>query len=327
MAAAKKPTEEPGNHEVPVELGGRLLDAVVRELWGITWGEARRLIETGKIRLDGAVLTEPRKRVRPLARIDFDPRARKPRPDTDLDPSRIEFADAHVIVVDKPSGMSTVPYDERETGTLEARVRAWVVAQSKKDRHNQAPANLGVVHRIDAETSGLLVFTRTWLAKQALASQFRAHTVTRRYVAIAHGKVRAQRIETHIMEDRGDGLRGSWEARQRKGKPVGQRAITHVTPLEVLPGGATLVECKLETGRTHQIRIHLAEAGSPLVGERVYVRNYRSPLIPAPRLMLHAQTLGFLHPVDDRPVAFEREPPEDFAEVLARLREPVDPAA
>ena len=321
MAASKKSTEEPGIRENPVELGGRFLDAVVKELWAITWGDARRLIETGKIKMDGFVVTEPRRHVRPKASIELDPRARKPRPDTDLDPSRIEFADAHVIVVDKPSGMSTVPFNERETGTLEARVRAWVAAQSKKDRQNMTPPNLGVVHRIDAETSGLLVFTRTWLAKQSLASQFRAHTVVRRYVAIAHGKVRPQTIETHIMEDRGDGLRGSWEARQRKGKPTGQRAITHITPLEHLPGGATLVECRLETGRTHQIRIHLSEVGHPLVGERVYVRNFRLPQIPAPRLMLHAQKLGFVHPVDQTDVVFERSPPPDFEEVLVRLRE------
>lgn len=322
MAESKKTTQEPGIHEVPVELGGRFLDAVVKELLGTTWGEARRLIETGKIRLDGVVVTEPRKHVRPKASLEYAPRARRPRPDTDLDLSRIEFADAHVIVVDKPSGMSTVPYDERETGTLDARVRAWVAAQSK--RENTTPPNLGVVHRIDAETTGLVVFTRTWLAKQALSAQFRAHSVLRRYVAIAHGKVRAQTIETHIMEDRGDGLRGSWEARQRKGKPVGQRAITHVTPLEALPGGATLIECRLETGRTHQIRIHLSEVGHPLVGERVYVRNYRLPQIPAPRLMLHAQKLGFVHPVDEREVVFERPPPPDFEEVLVRLRVPID---
>lgn len=338
MAASKKQTPQPGKHEVPVELGGRMLDAVVKELFGGSWGEARRLIETGKIRLDGAVVVEPRKTVRPKATLELDPRARRPRPSTDLEPERIEFADAHVIVVDKPSGMNTVPYvgdlaardagrqrrsvDEREGGSLDARVRAWVAAQSK--RENTTPPNLGVVHRIDAETSGLLVFTRTWLAKQSLAGQFRAHSVLRRYVAIAHGKVRAQTIETHIMEDRGDGLRGSWETRPRMGKPVGQRAITHVTPLEVLPGGATLIECRLETGRTHQIRIHLSEAGHPLLGERVYVRNYRQPQIPAPRLMLHAQKLGFVHPVDEREVVFERPPPQDFQDVLTRLRVPTD---
>ena len=323
---------EAWQREVPIELGGRLLDAVVKVLAGVTWGEARRFVETGKVQLDGQVVTDGKRRVRPQAQLTFDPRARRPRPATDLDPSRIVFADTQVIVVDKPSGMNTIPYEEHETGTLEDRVRAWLQTQvqrrgpeshtgtSLRRRLAPGPVSLGVVHRIDAETSGLLVFTRTWLAKQALSAQFRAHTVQRRYLALAHGTVRARRIESHIMEDRGDGLRGSWEARPRKGKPLGQRAITHVEPIEVLPGGATLIECRLETGRTHQIRIHLSEAGHPLLGERVYIRNYRAPLIPAPRLMLHARLLGFVHPATESEVLFEREPPPDFAETLARLR-------
>jgi 23S rRNA pseudouridine1911/1915/1917 synthase len=310
--------EPPRSFEIPIELGGRLLDAAVKTLWNVTWGEARKWIETGKIKLDGQVVTDPTKKARPKGTLELDLRARRPRAQTDLDPSRIVHADAQVIVVDKPSGMSTVPFEEHETGTLEDRVRAWLASQSQ--RKGQAPPNLGVVHRIDAETSGLLVFTRTWTAKQSLSGQFRAHTVHRRYLAIAHGTVPARRIESHLLEDRGDGLRGSWEARPRKGKPTGQRAVTHVTPLEVLPGGATLVECRLETGRTHQIRIHLSELGHPLVGERVYVRNYRAPLLPAPRLMLHAQQLGFVHPTQEREVRFERAPPDDFTQTLQRLR-------
>ena len=97
--------------------------------------------------------------------------------------------------------------------------------------------------------------------------------------------------------------------------------VTHVTPIERLDG-ATLVSCQLETGRTHQIRIHLAEAGHPLVGEKVYIRNYRGEPILAPRLMLHAAELGFDHPSDERPMRFEDPPPSDFQEVLARLRIP-----
>jgi 23S rRNA pseudouridine1911/1915/1917 synthase len=95
--------------------------------------------------------------------------------------------------------------------------------------------------------------------------------------------------------------------------------VTHIEPVETL-NGATLVSCRLETGRTHQIRIHLAEAGHPIVGETVYVRDYRGVLIPAPRAMLHAAELGFQHPSDDREVRFEAPPPADFEAVLARLR-------
>jgi 23S rRNA pseudouridine1911/1915/1917 synthase len=165
------------------------------------------------------------------------------------------------------------------------------------------------VHRLDKETSGLVVFTRTWLAKQRLAAQFRSHTVHRRYLAIAHGDVRSATVRTHLMENRGDGLR-----------PAAARlAITHFERLEALRG-ATLVACRLETGRTHQIRIHLSESGHPLVGERVYVRGFAGPALPAPRLMLHAAELGFVHPVTEREVSWECELPEDMKETLARLR-------
>src|SRR5262249_7446653 len=120
---------------------------------------------------------------------------------------------------------------------------------------------------------------------------------------------------SYLVDDRGDGLRGSAPPGVREG----QLAVTHVRPVESLHG-ATLIECKLETGRTHQIRIHLSEAGHPLVGERVYVRDFKSTLIPAPRLMLHAAELGFIHPDREEPMRFREEPPADFRETLARLR-------
>jgi len=188
---------------------------------------------------------------------------------------------------------------------------------AKIERTRGVPQTLGVVHRIDKETSGLVVFTRTWLAKKSLSSQFRAHTVHRRYLAIAHGRVRAQTIRTHLVEDRGDGRRGSIEHTKRGGRE-GQLAITHVEPIEALEG-ATLVACRLETGRTHQIRIHLSEAGHPIVGERVYMKP-RPDAIHAPRLMLHAAELGFVHPATGRAMKWETLPPADFNAVLTRLR-------
>ncbi|MFY9823019.1 MAG: pseudouridine synthase, partial [Thermoanaerobaculia bacterium] len=119
-----------------------------------------------------------------------------------------------------------------------------------------------------------------------------------------------------------DGLRGSWGVFRpaRGAAPAEAReAITRVQVLERLPG-ATLLACELETGRQHQIRIHLAEAGHPLVGETLYIRDWRGPLLPAPRPMLHASVLGFVHPRTEKVVRFEEPPPEDFAAVLKRLR-------
>jgi 23S rRNA pseudouridine1911/1915/1917 synthase len=270
------------------------------------------------------VRTDPLFRVRDPSLVVLSMNAPKPRAPP-LPEGAVVFVDAHVIVVDKPSGVSTVPYDEDETGTLDERVREWLSRPSpqRPDRKTRARGGgrppLGVVHRLDKETSGLLVFTRTWLAKESLTGQFRAHTTTRRYVALVHGAVESQVFRSELFADRGDGLRGSRPRGRRGGEGEGQRAVTHVVVLERLEK-ATLVECRLETGRTHQIRIHLSEAGHPLVGEQVYIRDFKGDPLPAPRLMLHARELGFVHPATEEDVHFSRDPPKDFEETLARLR-------
>jgi 23S rRNA pseudouridine1911/1915/1917 synthase len=296
---------------VPPELAGPL-DRVVRGLFGVSWGQARGWIASGKVRVGDAVVTDATARVAAGAEIRFDERARKPRAG-ELADDQVIHIDTHVIVLAKPAGISTIPYDESDKDTLEARARAWLERRGK-GRGGRVP--LGVVHRIDKETSGLLVFTRTWQAKQALASQFRHHTVHRRYLAIAHGDVRSGTLRSFLVENRGDGLRGS-----AKGSPPGdaREAITHVERLEGLKG-ATLVACRLETGRTHQIRIHLSEKGHPLLGERVYVRGWRGTPIEAPRLMLHAAELGFIHPATEHEVSWTLPMPPDMQGVQERLR-------
>jgi len=298
---------------VPPELAQKPLDAVVRALFSLSWNEARDHIRTGKIAVNGATRTEPLFRARQGAEIALRMRAPRVRAEH-LPDGAVVHVDAHVIVVDKPAGVSTVPYEEKERGTLDERVRFWLAAHEARGKGGARPS-LGVVQRLDKETSGLIVFARSWLAKQRLASQFRAHTVLRRYLALAHGSVRSQTFRSRLMANRGDGLRGSL----RGGGQQGQLAVTHVEALEPLKG-ATLVACVLETGRTHQIRIHLSEAGHPLVGERVYVRGRTEALLPAPRLMLHATKLGFVHPKTEEEVSWDRAPPEDFEETLRRLR-------
>jgi 23S rRNA pseudouridine1911/1915/1917 synthase len=309
---------------VPLPLKGSPLDAVVRALFEATWGDARKWIETGKITVDGDVTTDVKTRVRAGSSVRLSMNAPKPRGEGDLEPERIVHLDGHVVVVDKPPGISTVPFDETDLDTLDARVRAHLARTVRSTRTAASRPSLGVVHRLDKETSGLLVFARSWLAKQSLSRQFRFHTVERRYIALVHGALRKQTFRSHLIADRGDGLRGSIEQQKARGKPMrgieGQLAVTHVDVLERLPG-ATLVHCRLETGRTHQIRIHLSEAGHPLVGERVYIRGFDAPRISAPRLMLHAEVLGFSHPQTEETLRFERPMPSDMKRVLARLRE------
>src|SRR5262249_53342054 len=173
------------------------------------------------------------------------------------------------------------------------------------------------VHRIDRDTSGLVVFARTPEAEANLGRQFRAHSVARRYLAVTRGRPPEGRIESWLVRDRGDGRRGS-------GPPgTGQRAGTHVRVLEEL-GPGCLGECRLETGRTHQVRIHLGEAVAPLAGERVYDRPPQGAPVPdpsgAPRVALHAATLGFTHPTTGAWLEWESPLPEDLQAVVRRLR-------
>lgn len=334
------------------ELGGAPADAVVRSLFGLSWGRARDLIMRGKISVDGRVVPSPTARVRAGAAVAIDLAARDPRAAREELPAEaIVYVDAHIVVVDKPSGISTVPYDPEgmrasiahraragEDSTLDQRIRAALARRDRARGRGGPPPDIGVVHRLDKETSGLVVFTRSWAAKKALTQAFRQHTVHRRYLALVHGIPKSETIISHLVEDRGDGLRGSVERRRGRTHAVGsektQRAVTHVEVLErfavAASGEATvvagagqpsaLVACRLETGRTHQIRIHLAEAGHPLLGERVYVRGYDRPLIPAPRVMLHAAELGFEHPVSGREMRWTSELPADMTEMVAFLR-------
>jgi len=300
---------------VPQPLFGERLDSVVREVLGVSWNAARGYIESGKISVGDKVVTDILARVKIGSTITFTENARRPRPDTDLPEGAILHVDAHVVVVRKPAGISTIPFDEKETGTLDERVRAYL---SRRKGERGRPS-LGVVHRIGQETSGLVVFTRSWLAKESLTQQFREHSVRRRYIALVHGHPRSGTLKSHLVENRGDGLRGSVEANRLKSKQGAQLAITHLTVDEELPGAAR-VTCVLETGRTHQIRVHLSEAGHPLLGERVYIRNFKGEKIPAPRLMLHATELGFVHPKTEREMLFEDPIPEDMKAVLEKLR-------
>jgi 23S rRNA pseudouridine1911/1915/1917 synthase len=137
--------------------------------------------------------------------------------------------------------------------------------------------------------------------------------LARKSVGAAHGVVASGRIESMLVADRGDGIRGSTTHAHQ-----GKRAVTHVTVERALRG-ATLCSVRLETGKTHQIRIHLAESGHPLIGETVYIRDYAGALIDSPRLMLHAATLGFIHPITGERVSLSAPLPPDFTAVVDRL--------
>jgi 23S rRNA pseudouridine1911/1915/1917 synthase len=290
-----------------VDQPGQTVAAFVKAQAGVPWTVAKRHITSGKVFVDGERVTEVDHRLAVGQSVELRMAAPRPR-----DPERegvLVFDDPHVVVIDKPAGISSVPYEEREVGTAMDLIRgAW--------RRMGKPATsvpLHVVHRIDRATSGLLAFAKTKRAELGLAAQLRAHTMERQYVCVAHGVVAPGRIESMLVPDRGDGLRGSTTHAHQ-----GKRAVTHVAVERALRG-ATLCSVRLETGKTHQIRIHLAESGHPLVGETVYIRDYTGAMLDSPRLMLHAATLGFVHPVTGETVSLRSPLPPDFTAVVDRL--------
>ncbi len=293
-----------------VDQPGLTVAAFVKAQAGVAWSVAKRHVTSGKVFVDGERVVEVDHRLAIGQQVELKMAAPRPR-----DPERegvLVFDDPHVVVIDKPAGISSVPFEERETGTAMDLIRgAW--------RRMGKPATsvpLHVVHRIDRATSGLLAFAKTKRAEVGMAAQLRAHTMERMYICAAHGVVTPGRIESNLVADRGDGIRGSTSHAGQ-----GKRAITHVSVRQALRG-ATLCEVRLETGKTHQIRIHLAESGHPLVGEAVYIRDYSGPLIASPRMLLHAATLGFEHPVTGERISLSSPLPADFTSVLDRLALP-----
>lgn len=315
------------------------LAAVVRELMdNLPWSKARALIESGRVQVGGELRFNPAERVSTGNVVSVNPTARRRRAPV-LEAERIVHVDRDLVVVRKPAGLVSVPFDAGAQAGAQARVP--VHEDSLIERTRQALNEYGyqhaepsaaeekperkrsdrllVVQRLDKDTTGLLVFARTRAGRKGLEAQFRAHTIERRYVALVHGRAEAVVHETFLVPNRGDGLRGSW--RGRNPPKEAKRAVTKVRVEQRLQGPygeATLISCRIETGRQHQIRIHLSEAGNPLIGETVYDRA-NAGRIDAARPMLHAASLGFRHPVNDRPLRFEDPPPDDFRALLERL--------
>ena len=193
----------------------------------------------------------------------------------------------------------------------------WAIAV-KLNRQPKDLHKLRIVHRLDKETSGLLAFARSPLAERELGHQFRKHTVVRRYLAVVPGHFTPRTITSNLVPDRGDGRRGSTPLAN-----VGKPATTHVAVEEKF-AKYTLLSCRLETGRTHQIRIHLSEAGHPVCGDKVYCKRSGGEVIPdasgAPRLALHATELGFEHPAAGQHMHWDMPLPADLQRFVEKLR-------
>jgi 23S rRNA pseudouridine1911/1915/1917 synthase len=306
---------------------GQTVAALLRQgLPGQSWSQIKQLVAGRRVKINGELWLDAARRLKPGDTVEVLSNA-APQPQL-VDQIVIRHIDEHVIVIEKPPGISTVRHpaerqwlEERRllTPTLDDLVMKQIGMRLPRQRH-ESRQRLRIVHRLDKETSGLVVFARTVEAERGLGRQFAKHQVTRRYLALVPGTVKEQTVRSFLVRDRGDGRRGSTTVPGQ-----GKEAITHFAVQEKLPG-YTLLSCRLETGRTHQIRIHLAELGHPVCGEHVYNRRPHGPPIPdasgTPRLFLHAVELGFVHPITSEALHWDMPLPGELAEVLERLRPP-----
>lgn len=287
------------------------LDKLVSERFGLSRRAAQEAVRNGRVDLGGARCDEPGREVEADAPVEFFPN--RPKARVVAGRLKVLHEDRHVLVVDKPAGVLTLPTSARETDTLLERVGRYLTI-----RHGLNRPYVGVIHRLDLDTSGALAMARSAEALRAFQALFKAHDIERQYLAVVEGRVGPESgtVNLPLVSDRGDLRRG---VARRPGE--GRHAVTHYRVVERFGPVATLVACWLETGRTHQIRIHLAEVGHPVVGDTVY-RPRNAPRCKAKfhRQALHAQTLGFRHPITGQHVNVEAPPPADLAALIVDLR-------
>ncbi|MEQ1824796.1 MAG: RluA family pseudouridine synthase [Pirellula sp.] len=356
-----KPTAFQLIHLTQEDEGQTLGAALKKRLNGWSWGQVREAILKRRVQVNGNLCLDQARKLSPKDVIKlWRESLAKPVQSTAV---KIVYVDDFLVVVEKPPGVtSTRHFEERHLRkkrkqlqpTLEellpeslekhfaSRNQEWDVEPPIKrnvnkkthrrltgqDAQRQRALRLKkfaviAVHRLDRDTSGLMIFARTPSISQLLGKAFRNHEVVRKYHAVVHGHPIAQTFKSVLVRDRGDGKRGTMPA-DRTEDPSAQNAITHIRPIEAF-GEYSMIECVLETGRTHQIRIHLSEAGHMLCGDMIYNRSLEGTRIDdlsgAPRQALHSATLEFKHPISGDSLAFKMPWPADLHGWLRKLRE------
>lgn len=332
---------------VPDALEGQTLAAVLRR-WQpeMSWSVAKRMIVTRRVTVNGTLCLNDARRLRAGEEVTLleEPGAPVPR-EHDV---RVLRIDPDLIVIDKPAGVITLRRDEERDMSpqrkslqpsldellqrlLAGSGRAARASRPRRGRARDTEARpamhvpLYAVHRLDRDTSGVMLFALSARARDVLIGMFARHQVQRTYIAVVHGHLPAERtIESWIVRDRGDGLRGSLPP--GSDTSAARQAITHVRPIEHLGRDYTVVECRLETGRTHQIRIHLSEIGHMLCGEKLYLKPIadapeRKDTSGAPRQALHSAEMRLSHPITGEALHFASPLPGDLSRWLQRLRE------
>jgi 23S rRNA pseudouridine1911/1915/1917 synthase len=302
----------------PDHAGWRLDRALAVAVPTLSRERLKALIRSGAVEAKGEAVRDPAIKVRGDEIFHITVPQPEPAHNVPQDiPLKIVFEDEHLLVVDKPAGLVVHPAAGNRDGTL---VNALLHHCSGSLSGIGGVARPGIVHRIDKDTSGLLLVAKTDVAHEGLAKQFAAHSIDRRYLAIVSG-----------VPQQSQGIVDAPLARSAANRkkiavvtgPRGKRAVTHWKRLNVLRD-TTLVECRLETGRTHQVRVHMASIGHPLIGDPVYGRPGRTHgkllnELGFGRQALHAAELGFTHPVTGRRLSFSSPMPPDMQELFNAL--------
>lgn len=304
---------------LPAEAAGWRLDrALAGAIPTLSRERLKALVSAGAVTVEGRQERDPARKMKGGEAVAvLVPPARPAEAVSQDIPLDIRFEDEHLLVVEKPAGLVVHPAAGNLDGTL---VNALLHHCAGRLSGIGGVARPGIVHRIDKDTSGLLVVAKTDRAHAGLAAQFARHTIGRRYLAVVAGLPTppAGRIETNLARS---------DANRQKiavvSPPKGKRAVTHYRVLEPLDKAA-LVECRLETGRTHQVRVHMAHIGHPLLGDPVYGQGRLGDLcrrLGFHRQALHAAALIFEHPITKEMLTFESVAPPDIQELLSVLRD------
>lgn len=319
----------------PEETGKRLDALLAAHVTSLSRNRIQALIKAGNVTVDGGKIVEPKHRVNEEVRISLDlPEPEDPEPKGEAIPLQVVHEDEHLIVIDKPAGLVVHPGAGNWAGTL---VNALIHHCGDSLSGIGGVKRPGIVHRIDKDTSGLLVAAKSDEAHQGLAAQFADHGKTgpleRAYSALVWGAPNSLKGTINAN------LARSQANRQKIAvvKTSGRHAVTHWQVKERFsapdqPALASLVECRLETGRTHQIRVHMAHIGHPLIGDHDYGSGFKTktnrldePLKSSvegfKRQALHAGLLAFAHPVTEKTLRFESPYPADFASLLSNLQQ------
>lgn len=336
----------PQTHEITAteaDHGQRVDRFLAERIGNLSRSRVKALIEEGHVTRDGDPLSEPAQQVRRGSLYRVAPPPPVPaRPQAQAMALDILFEDAHLIVLDKPAGLVVHPAPGNLDGTLVNGLLAHAGEGLEGIGGEKRP---GIVHRLDKDTSGIMVVAKTQLAHQILSEAFAARDLDREYLALAWGipnpgigeieaaigRHATDRKRMAVVEPRSRGVQRG----EMAGANAGKHAITRYTTEQSFHDAVSLMRCKLMTGRTHQIRVHLAHLGHPLVGDPVYLRRIpsiskgleptlREALLAFPRQALHATSLGFNHPITRKKLSFQSDPPKDFQRLLDLLMSNVE---